>query len=365
MIIFDLIMNEKEKHMQRNYSIDFVRVLSMFMVFLIHNLGQGGVLQHNVTGPTFYFGWLLENFGIIAVNLFAMITGYLLVDRDFKFKRIWNVFIQASFWGPLMVLIAYVMGEQIGLKSILQGLLPIVMNEYWYVNAYLGVILFSPFINLGLHRMDKSRATFILGTAVTFASTIGFLGNWFLSDGYSSMWLIIMYASGAYVKMYIRPITSKMAGLLIAISISMAFISLICEYVAVRVGISPYLFISYVSPFVIIQSLLMFVVCINFQVCQAIGNVLNKLGNLTFGAYLINDSYFYVLLKDKLTWVINLNPFVMVGVVLLITIVMFMVMLSMEYIRQKAFDKFGISKLVDLAYNKLEQMFVSGSRGLE
>ena len=62
---------------ERNYGIDLLRIVSMMMVVLLHVLGQGGILDGSdpltVKSET---AWLLEIGAYSAVNIYAMISGY-------------------------------------------------------------------------------------------------------------------------------------------------------------------------------------------------------------------------------------------------------------------------------------------------
>lgn len=37
--------------LQRNYGLDLLRMTAMFMVLLLHTMGQGGILEHLNTPP--------------------------------------------------------------------------------------------------------------------------------------------------------------------------------------------------------------------------------------------------------------------------------------------------------------------------
>lgn len=340
--------------MQRVYGIDVLRVLSMFMVFMIHNLGQGGVLHEDVSKSSFYIAWILENSGIVAVNLFALITGYLLVNRTFKVKRIWDVVVQASFWAPVMVAIMVLIGADINFKIIIRGVAPIIFQEYWYVSAYIGMMLFSPFVNIGINTLSKNQMTAILCGILMASGSIGFIGQWFLLDGYSCIWLLTMYGCGGYIKKYINNIQNSTKHKLFIVSLLMCVVSLVAEYYATRIGVSPQRFISYVSPFVIIQSVSLFVSFKELKISPVIGEKLRLIGNLTFGAYLINASCFYDVLRDRLSWTINYDPLYLVGAILGITVAMYVVMLFMEFIRQILFNKTGVNRALDMFYYKLQ-----------
>ena len=66
--------------MKRNYGIDLLRLVLMFMVVVLHVLGHGGVLSaaQPMSGQ-YITAWLMESLAIGAVNSYAIITGGILV----------------------------------------------------------------------------------------------------------------------------------------------------------------------------------------------------------------------------------------------------------------------------------------------
>lgn len=53
----------------------------MFMVVLLHNLGRGGVLDWSLATRGELIYACLNNAASVAVNVFAIISGYLAVGR--------------------------------------------------------------------------------------------------------------------------------------------------------------------------------------------------------------------------------------------------------------------------------------------
>lgn len=60
---------------KRNYGIDLLRMVAMFMVVILHVLGQGGVLA-KTAGLKNHIAWLLETGAYCAVDCFAIISGF-------------------------------------------------------------------------------------------------------------------------------------------------------------------------------------------------------------------------------------------------------------------------------------------------
>ena len=62
---------------QRNYGVDLLRIVSMFMIVMLHFLGHGGLLSSVEEGTANYrAAWFLETIAYSGVATFASISGY-------------------------------------------------------------------------------------------------------------------------------------------------------------------------------------------------------------------------------------------------------------------------------------------------
>ena len=71
---------------KRLANVELLRVVAMLMVVMLHYLGKGELLpvknlHMNLTG---YLAWILESLSIVAVNVYVLISGYFLVESEFK-----------------------------------------------------------------------------------------------------------------------------------------------------------------------------------------------------------------------------------------------------------------------------------------
>ena len=84
---------------------------------------------------------------------------------------------------------------------------PMVFNLYWYFSTYFGMYLFLPVINKGIAQLSRYEFTLVV------MSTIGILVLWkdyknkksdvfHLIGGYSVIWFLIFYLTGAYIGKY-------------------------------------------------------------------------------------------------------------------------------------------------------------------
>ena len=90
-------MNEK-KH-EKKYGIEWLRILSMYMVAVLHTLGQGGIIGSFKQGDlSFSIAWFLETAAFGAVDCFALISGYVGYHSHFRYKKGMRLWFQTFFY---------------------------------------------------------------------------------------------------------------------------------------------------------------------------------------------------------------------------------------------------------------------------
>jgi len=143
-------MREVLKKKEKNCGIELLRLVSMLMIVLLHTLGEGGLLSI-INGVNYKIGWLLEIISYSAVNVFALITGFVnYSDEDKKFSYSKYIF----FWVPICfysvinyVIISWYTTKSINLILLIKSFFPVLFAKYWYVNAYTGLFFLIPWIN--------------------------------------------------------------------------------------------------------------------------------------------------------------------------------------------------------------------------
>ena len=88
-------MTEKK----RNYGIDLLRMLSMFMIVNLHVLGQGGAMVRIVGDEAgYYAAWFLETCAYCAVDCYGLISGYVGVNGSSGPPRLLELWLQVFFY---------------------------------------------------------------------------------------------------------------------------------------------------------------------------------------------------------------------------------------------------------------------------
>lgn len=194
---------------QRENGIDALRILAMFMVVMLHVLGQGGVLQQpSGEGITLSYSlpWLLETMCYCAVNCYGLITGYVCIAATHKYKRILILWCQVFFYMILLTCCTAVFTPGTLVKNDFYNLFfPLLRKQYWYFTQYAGLFFFMPFLNKLLLSLDKKQMQGLLGAAFLFFSVLPSIIHDDLlvsAGGYSMIWLAVLYIIGAYIKRF-------------------------------------------------------------------------------------------------------------------------------------------------------------------
>lgn len=83
--------------MERNYGIDLLRLVFMFMVCLYHTLGHGGILKASSGTEGYKAFWFFEIISCCAIDGFAVISGYTASVRSHKYFKIVDMWFQTFF----------------------------------------------------------------------------------------------------------------------------------------------------------------------------------------------------------------------------------------------------------------------------
>ncbi len=193
---------------ERNYGIDLLRILSMLMVVSLHYLGKGNLLEKAGHGTDVYtVAWLLESLSIAAVNTYALISGYLLGKKPFRSGRIVKIWLQTLFYsvGMMAVLMLPIPGGHFRpmMHEALTAVFPITMNHYWFMTAYVIMVLFSPLLNLAVWKLNRKQHLMVICLLLGLFSlpkSILPVRLEFDDFGYSGLWFLVVYVVAAYLR---------------------------------------------------------------------------------------------------------------------------------------------------------------------
>jgi len=97
---------------------------SMLMVVILHNLLNGGALSRATLSFNNLTYWWLENVAIVGVNVFALISGYLIVNRPIKFRRLVHLWKIVLFWSVVTTRIVMILTKHWRHNKLYQVIFP-------------------------------------------------------------------------------------------------------------------------------------------------------------------------------------------------------------------------------------------------
>lgn len=344
---------------ERNYGIDLLRLVLMLMICIQHILGQGGILSASTEGTLRYkIFWFLEIFSTCAVDGFAIISGYMAVNKTYKYEKIVNMWFQAFFYSFILTGILTIAGINDGLGGakfdVIRCAMPVTFGKFWYFTAYFALFFAIPILNKYIFEINENFSKKMFIILIILFSVMGILGDPFKSQaGYSAIWLIVLYCIGALAKK-IRLFKDKK-------SITLIFFWMIC--ILVTWGI--YIFIdigrltNYISPTILLSGMIMVIL---FSRLHLKGTIIAKISPLTFGIYLFqcNQIIWNNIIKGAFAFVASQNIVIGVMYVFLFAFIIFILGLIVEFIRSNLMKFFKIPLLskrlvifIDIMLNKL------------
>lgn len=190
---------------KRNYSLDLLRLLAMFMIVILHTLGHGGLLYSTVPySSTYYAAWFIESLALCAVNCYGILSGYTGVDGHYRYSNIITLWLQVLLYSVGITFLLAGIGKLELTPDIIKiACFPVMHGEYWYFTAYVGLFFMIPIINNALNAMKQHQVKALYVTCIIFYClfpTYFRTDPFVFSGGYNFVWLVILYIIGACIK---------------------------------------------------------------------------------------------------------------------------------------------------------------------
>lgn len=344
---------------QRNYGVDLLRIVSMFMVVVLHILGGGGILDSTKPLSVNYCcAWLLEIAAYAAVDCYALISGYVGIRAKRKWTNVVMLWLQVAFYSCLFtVIFGNVNADITGIKKIIKSLLPVTFQPYWYFTAYVGMWLFIPILNAAVEVLSKRQMGITLAIAIGVIIPVSILSDAFtVKGGYSVMWLMCLYLVGAFLKKHniLQLLTKKkwLSAYLVCVAVTM--LSKVC-IVIIR-GSTGNVLVNYVSPTIILSAIALLGVFSNLKINEIHIKWIRWISPLVFGVYLIHNHplVFEITMRDRFKWLAERNFLELIGCVVLIAIAIFAGCIIIEYVRSKIISLLKVKSLIQLFEEKIE-----------
>ena len=345
----------------RDSNFELLRLFLILFVIILHYNGEVcNVLEltQNASFVIKYFIRIGEALCVCAVNVFLLISGYFLCEKDsVNIRKVINLFVVLIVFSFAAYFLKLIFGiDEFRIKSLIGCFLP--GNYYAYL--YSAVFILSPFLNL-ITQLDKKQFNiFLLISIILFSifptvidflsginSSISSSGRSFISgdgnnNGYTLINFIMLYYTGAFIRKNELKITN---------------IKAITGYIAttiillVGMKINPVHKFDYCNIFVIFQAFFFFFLFMNISIKS---RIINFMAKSVWGMFIIHFSVMKCICKFiDIEQVCSSNTYNVFIVTFLVTINTFLLSMIIDIILR------FLIKPVDYVIDKIKYLNVN------
>lgn len=304
----------------RNSNIELFRFVLMLAICLWHTMVHGfGYI--NMGDPDTFIPnsrLVIMAMTIPAVDCFMMISGYygirLSTQKVFSF----------AFQGIAAVSICSIWVSQC---TFVRHICPISAEVWWFFTAYFIVMLLSPFIDAGLHSIDKKRVLLVLLYLLFINSIVKILD--FMPGGRDVLTLMSVYLLGRCLRVYGFTL-SRTKSLFLFFGSSFILSVLVLLFYNYGNRNNAWLMLGNNNPLVILQSLSLFYFLLTLKPTHS--TFVNFLGKHSFSIYLITELLGMEFMYKQWAAIFNSN---ILHYIIIVTVVA-LSCICFDYIQSKA-----------------------------
>ena len=197
---------QSTKIINRNTSIELLRIISMIMI-MFHHFAYHGNFEWNfneVTLPHLWYDFILMG-GKVGVDIFILISGYFLIENTeklFQPKKLLKFWGQVVFYSIMTYLLSVMLRlNAFEIKQLIKVCLPITYPGWWFASTYFMLYLIHPFLNKLLHGLSKTEYQYLILMMVLCWSIIP-TATTQLFESNSLLWFVTLYGIAGYVNLY-------------------------------------------------------------------------------------------------------------------------------------------------------------------
>ena len=340
----------------RKYGIDLLRIITMFMIVVLHVFWHGGILS----SEKLYFGsekyniiWIIEIICYVAVNCYALISGFVGVNSKTKYSNIVLLWLRVAFYSILLYLLACKFGIiEYDYNTFITFCFPVLNSKYWYFTAYFVLFFFMPILNAGLQNLEykQLRNAVILIIIVTCILPFIYAGDVFhFKKGYSFVWLLVLYIIGGFIGKYNLNIKfSKVLMLLLfVLCVALEFGSLyFTNYMNLK-GVEKfkYSLVSYMSPTMLLSGIALVILFSKLEL-RFLRKIISFLSPLCFSVYVIHEHEVFNkrFIVGRSATFLNYSTLKMLLYIIITDIAIFVGCIFIDYFRELIFKKLELKK---------------------
>lgn len=183
--------------MARNSNIEFLRIICIIMIIVMHVYGQYHTVDDSIVYHSSIFFNAICNTG---VSIFVLISGYYGININLgKWLSLYNV---TTFYGIIFLITCIIRPHYVvDATLVAKCIFPVFCNKYWFITSYLLLMALSKYIERMLNTLNrKEYKILIVLLAIFMIFSPTFLGVEIFNDsGKGFMNMLTMYVIGRYI----------------------------------------------------------------------------------------------------------------------------------------------------------------------
>ena len=346
------------KKADRNSGIDLLKIVAMMFICVLHVCNFGGITSQ-ISEKTYPYNYnlvlFLKALTYCAVDIYAMISGYLGYNKKFKLSRPVMIWLELVFYTLTCTLLIALFSPQLMPENAwFKSALPVMNGEYWYMTAYFGMVILMPLLNVIIQKSSMKTLSFVLLGVFVFYCTVPVIMDvsvFNLGSGYSTVWLCIMYICGGYFARLEKKPHPLIAS---AVFIAASVVTWIIEkngYGGIR---------KYTSPTIVLAAAALVISFSQIKInVKWIKNAIGFVAQSTLGIYIIHVHLFFWenFLKNCAQKYAKENVFFLLLMIFLLASAIFLVCLAVDALRRGLFWLIHIKPLLQKLDKRLEMIF--------
>ena len=340
----------------RKSNFELLRFICMISIILHHFVCFHNVKEViNFDGSSIVY-YLFCSGGKLGVVLFAMITGYFMIECKASIKKLFLLEGQVLSYSIVIFLIVFCLGNiNITANDIVKSFFPNILGTYWFFSSYFILYLIIPYLNKLISVISKKDFFKLLIIGFVFLVLIPTLVI-YKKEISGTLYLIYYYLIGGYIRKYCK--NNNSSNRYLVDFFFSYFFMLVITFILGKLSLINSILDGYILFFEHLGSIFIFGCAVslflwfkNLNIGQS--KIINTLGSVSFGVYLFHENFFIRnLLWNKLfvsSRYYGSFMFFIYGIFISISI--YFLGGSIEFIRKKIMD----DKIFPIIWNKLSK----------
>lgn len=348
------LMNATGGGGNRESNIELLRILCIIGILMMHTFGS---VYGTVSGVNLVYGTFINSICNTGVSIFVLISGYFGIK--FNIRKIVSIEMTTVFYALLSLAVQHFVGEIISIKDIFRSCFPVSSKIYWYITAYMLMMIFADYINLIPEKLDKKRfQRLILMLLLVFSVFPSIIQIHIMNDSGKGVFnMFLIYLIGRYIRKYDLEIKEGVKTVGLAILLLGIEFALNYGLSMIKGGVGVYApFARDYSIFIVALSVLMFLLMKKVKMASSLINVLAK---NVMGVYLFEGAIRQII-ESRLDISAYIDCWYLFAIITIVSLINFIVCSLIEMLRRNTIGhiEVPIAKFSATVIKQVENRFL-------